>query len=88
MGGLSDRQCSHKRIPIAIKFNLYGDWYKGRDYAPRKRTQSPQGAGNVRGKKEQNSAKAPRSISEEGETRSVSAARQKTAKKVSIFFGR
>ncbi len=62
-------------IPAIIKNDPYVRWYKGRDCGPRS---GPE-----------NSAKAPRGISEGpvgGETRSVSAVRHKTAKKGSTFF--
>ena len=62
-------------IPAAIENDSFDRWYKGRDCGPRS---GPE-----------NSAKAPRGISEGpvgGETRSVSAVRHKTAKKVSTFF--
>ena len=62
-------------IPAARINDSFDRWYKGRDCGPRS------GA--------ENSAKAPRGISEGpvgGETRSVSAVRHKTAKKVSAFW--
>ena len=62
-------------IPAAIQNDSYVRWYKGRDCGPRSGPEI--------------SAKAPRGTSEGpvgGETRSVSAARHKTAKKVSTFF--
>ncbi len=62
-------------IPAAIENDSFVRWYKGRDCGPRS---GPENSGH-----------APRGISEGpvgGETRSVSAVRHKTAKKVSTFL--
>ena len=66
-------------------------WYKGRDCGPHKRTPSPQGAGNVRGKKraEQGIVAKAVPVVNEGATGAVrqgrTGVRHKTVQKVSTF---
>ena len=78
-------------IPAATENDSYVRWYTGRDCGPPSglQAQRAQGTPALQTRGPENSGHAPRGISEGpvgGETRSVSAVRHKTAKKVSTFF--